>query len=193
METAVLDACILFQGKLTNFLLHLAEHGVFDSVWSTAIHEEWARNLLRVMDIPPEKLAYRRKMMEAAFPAADCTPSPDLIVSVETLCRTAAQRKDAHVVATAIAAEASVIVTENRGDFPDDILTRHGLRASSADDFCAELYRRDSAIMLAGVRAHRASLQRPAYDPDQYIDFLADPKFGLVQTAALLRPHRQEL
>lgn len=193
METSVLDACILFQGKLTNFLLHLAEQGAFDPVWSPAIHDEWTRNLLRVMNIPVEKLAYRRQMMEEAFPAANSSPLTDLVASVEALCRTDAQRKDAHVIATAIAAGAAVIVTENTTDFPDDILARYELRASTADDFCADLYRREPAAMLAGTRAHRASLRRPAYDADQYLDFLADRKFGMIQTASLLRPHRQEL
>ena len=193
METAVLDACILFQGKLTNFLLHLAEQSAFDPVWSPAIHDEWTRNLLRVMGIPPEKLAYRRRMMEEAFPAADCPPLPELVNAIEATCRTDGQRKDAHVIATAITAQASVIVTENAVDFPDDILSRHGLRIATPDDFCAELYRRDPSSVLIGARAHRASLQRPAYDQEHYLAFLADRKFGMIQTASLLWPHRNEL
>ncbi len=130
METAVLDACILFQGKLTNLLLHLAEGGAFDPVWSPAIHDEWTRNLLRVMDIPTDKLAYRRRMMDEAFPAADCLPSPSLVASVEALCWTETQRKDAHVIATTVAAQASVIVTENSADFPPDILRLQHRRIS---------------------------------------------------------------
>src|SRR6202012_1466669 len=122
---------------------------------------------------------YRRRMMEEAFPAANGASPTDLVASVAALCRTDAQRKDAHVIATAIVTEADVILTENIADFPADLLSHYGLRASAADDFCIGLYRREPATMLAGVRAHRASLQRPAYDPDQYNDFLANPKFGL--------------
>jgi hypothetical protein len=43
METAVLDACVLFQGKLTNLLLWLAEQGAFDPVWSDTISADMMR------------------------------------------------------------------------------------------------------------------------------------------------------
>ena len=40
MPIAALDACILFQGRLTNLLLHLAAAGAFEPIWSDAIHAE---------------------------------------------------------------------------------------------------------------------------------------------------------
>lgn len=52
MPVAVLDACVLFQGRLTNLLLHLAEAKAFEPIWSDDIHAEWMRNLHSSMGIP---------------------------------------------------------------------------------------------------------------------------------------------
>jgi hypothetical protein len=49
---ATLDACVLFQGRLTDLLLNLAEAGVFEPVWSNAIHAEWMKNLNVRFGIP---------------------------------------------------------------------------------------------------------------------------------------------
>ncbi len=44
METAVLDACVLFRGGVRDFLLWVAEARAFSPVWLDAIHEEWMRS-----------------------------------------------------------------------------------------------------------------------------------------------------
>jgi hypothetical protein len=43
VETAVLDACVLFRG-VRDFLLWVAEAGAFIPAWSEPIHGEWMRN-----------------------------------------------------------------------------------------------------------------------------------------------------
>lgn len=43
------------------------------------------------------------------------------------MCRTPAQRKDAHVVATAVKAKASTIVTYNIKDFTPAVIQHYGL------------------------------------------------------------------
>jgi hypothetical protein len=40
VETAVLDACVLFRGGVRDFLLWIAEAGAFSPAWSDAIHDE---------------------------------------------------------------------------------------------------------------------------------------------------------
>jgi hypothetical protein len=109
------------------------------------------------------------------------------------LCRTEAQRKDAHVIATAIVAEAKIIVTGNIRDFADDVLARYALRAMTPDDFCCALYSKDVDAFLKGVRAHRQSMRRTAYTPEAYIGLLENPSFGLRKTADLLRAHESSL
>jgi hypothetical protein len=155
---AVLDACVLFRGRLTDFLLRLAEAGLFDPVWSTAIEAEWMRALQRRRGIAPAVLATRQAALAKAFPGAACDPDADGLDAIRALCRSEAQRKDAHVVATALAAEARWIVTDNIGDFPCRLLAPLGLRALRPDAFCAALIACDPARVLAAAAAHRAAL-----------------------------------
>ena len=193
MEPAVLDACVLFQGKLTNLLLWLAANGVFDPAWSEAIRDEWVRNLEASGRLPPAKIAYRAAEMEKAFPSATVTASRAIHDEILALCRTEAQRKDAHVIATAVVAEAKIIVTANIRDFAADILARYALQVMTPDDFCCALYSKDVDAFLKGARDHRQSMLRPSYTPEAYIGLLDDPSFGLRRTADLLRAHESSL
>jgi hypothetical protein len=45
VDTAVLDACVLFRGGARDFLLWVAEAGAFSPAWSGAIHEPDLGNL----------------------------------------------------------------------------------------------------------------------------------------------------
>lgn len=43
---AVLDANVLYSAPLRDFLLRLAEAGLYKPKWTNEIQEEWIRNLL---------------------------------------------------------------------------------------------------------------------------------------------------
>jgi PIN domain len=187
---ATLDACILFQGRLTNVLLHLAEAKAFEPIWSDDIHAEWMTNLHASMGIPRDRIAYRRREMERAFPVANVPATPALIASIQGLSRTAAQRKDSHVVATAVAARATVIITHNIRDFAPQVLSYYGLSKVRPDPFCVDLLASHQDQVLAGLRAHRASLKRTPMSPARYIDHLTDDKLGLTRLAVVLGPHQ---
>lgn len=193
MQIAVLDACILFRGKLTDFLLCLAEQEVFDPIWSDAIHDEWTRNLHARHCIPLEKLGYRRSEMERAFPAANCQADPHVLSDITAQCRNESERKDAHVVATAVAARATVIVTDNLPDFPTAILDRYGLAKMKPDKFSQEQFHGHSSLVIAAARTHRESMTRPPYSQGAYLDLLGGPKLGLPGLAGLLFPHKNVL
>lgn len=187
-EVAVIDACVLFKGKVTDFLLRLAQAGAFEPVWSLIIHDEWMRNLHARMQIPMDRLEYRRSEMDRAFPGAVCAPEPSVLMAVEQMCVTARERKDAHVVATAVAAHATVIVTENLQDFRLSVLARYRLKKLSADAFCMSLFAARPMDVIGGARAHRLSMSRPAYDTTAYLAFLAG-KAELPMTASALAAH----
>jgi len=162
---AVLDACVLFRGRLTDLLLRLAAAGLFDPAWSPEIEAEWMRALERRLGLAPAVVAARQCLLARAFPGAACAPDP---AQVEALCargRSAAQRKDAHVVATALAAGAAWIVTDNTADFPARLLAPLGLRALRPDAFCLSLAERDPARAMAAAAAHRAGLPQDAGHP----------------------------
>ncbi len=62
---------MLFQGRLTNLLLWLADSGAFEPIWSAEIHAEWTTNLATSkLKIPPDKIAYRNSQMQKALPPA---------------------------------------------------------------------------------------------------------------------------
>ena len=191
---AVLDACVLFPALPTDLLLCLAEAECFDPVWSDDIHAEWTRNLLARPGMSIDKVSYRRSRMERAFPAANVPASAKLLAGVLASCRTDDERKDAHVIATALAAGADTIVTDNLSDLLP-VLPRltSVVRALTPDAFCAELFQRHRARFVMGARTHRASMTRPPFDPDAYLNLLVEDRFGLQQTAALLASERHEL
>lgn len=193
MTVAVLDACVLFQGTLTDFLLNLADHGAFEPVWSAEIHREWMGNLHAKRGIPMAALEHRRAAMERALPGASCKPDPDAFGEAIIHALTDAQRKDVHVVATAVSGDADIIVTHNARDFPDTILGAYGLMVRPPDWFCAGLLANTPERVLAGARAHRISMTRPAYAVDAYLDLITGPRAGLIRTAKLLRAHTGEL
>jgi hypothetical protein len=74
-------------------------------------------NLHSSMGIPTDKIEHRRGEMERAFPAANVPTPATLVATIQGVSKTAAQRKDAHVVATAAIAKAAVIVTLNHQGF----------------------------------------------------------------------------
>jgi hypothetical protein len=192
METAVLDANVVFRNGLRDFLLSAASAGAYSPAWSDAIHGEWMRNRAEVCGDPKSVLDYARSQMEEAFPGSNMPPDPDVLRDVLSLCASDAERKDAHVVMTAIMAEASTIVTFNGRDFPERILSRYGLQAEEPDAFCGRIFPARAAQFVAGARKQRARLRKPARDPDDYLRHLGDA-LGMPRTAGFLAPYRNEI
>ena len=115
IELAVLDAPVLASGRLTSFLLHLADAGAFDPVWSDQIHAGGIQDLRRTHPhLPAEAAQQRRAALDRAFPVANVAPSRDVLEEVLSHCTTPAERKSAHVLAVALSARAAVIVTDER-------------------------------------------------------------------------------
>ena len=158
VDLAVLDAPVLGRGAVTVFLLHVAAAGAFDPVWSDQIHTDWTRDALRLHpDIPAERFRQRRHALDQAFPVANILASRDVLDEVLVHCATPAERKSAHVLATAVAARAAVIVTD--GAFClKGVITKlwHDMAVHTADAWCVSLLSRHEAAMLTACRAHRA-------------------------------------
>ncbi len=195
IELAVLDAPVLTRGVLTMFLLHLAEAGAFDPVWSEQIHIDWVRELQRQRpDIPVERLRHRRLEMDRAFPVANVIASRDAQDEVLAHCTTAAERKSAHVLATALSARAAVIVTDAAFCLTE-VMSKvwHDTAVLSPDAWCLELLDRHEAAVLEGGRAHRASLTSGDNSTDFWLALLREPHVGLRATADRLATYRAQL
>jgi hypothetical protein len=186
VETAVLDACVLFSGGARDFLLWVAEAAAFSPAWSDAIHDEWMRNRRDKFGDPPARLAYARTEMEKAFPGASFNFDAKRLKGIAL-----PDENDVHVVATAVAAAATTIVTYNIRHFPKRILAPLGLNAQTPDAFCARLFFDAQDDVIEGARLHRASLTRPPYDPDAYLHHLASLMFP--RTAQSLEAHKRRI
>jgi predicted nucleic acid-binding protein len=193
-KQAVLDACVLFRGMLTDFLLCLAEAGSFDPVWSDEIHVEWMRSLHERRHISYGQITYRRSEMERAFPAANVSPGPDMILRIMASCEQQAEQEDAHVIAAALTAGADIVVTDNVRDMTSVVPRLPStLNILTPDEFVAELYGSDPATVIVGARTHRRSLNFPAYDPANYLALLSGHRVSLTKSSALLAQHMREL
>jgi predicted nucleic acid-binding protein len=162
-EVAVLDACVLYPPRLRDLLMWLAVHGLYEPKWTTEIHEEWIENVLEAdakKNNPPrfkrENLEKTRNDMNRAIPRALIK---DYAHWIPTL--TLPDEDDKHVLAAAIEANASLIVTENIKDFPATALAPYGIKAIRPDKFLAELYDANPDLFMQAVSAMLSAKKTP--------------------------------
>lgn len=131
---AVLDACVLYPDVLREILAGCAARGLFTPLWSARILEEWRRAVIRSRPEQAGRVADEIAALAAAFPAATVPADPALEAGLAL-----PDAADRHVLATAIAGGAALIVTLNLADFPRRTLARHGLHAAHPDAFLWDL------------------------------------------------------
>lgn len=125
---ALLDANVLYGAILNDYLLWLADRGLFRPLWSDAILGELERNLLKNGE-GAELVAKRLEAMTTYFPDAKVTGYESL-VEVMTC-----DPKDRHVLAAAVRANAEVLVTFNLKDFPPKCVADYEVEILHPDDF----------------------------------------------------------
>ncbi|MHC8371069.1 PIN domain-containing protein [Pseudomonas sp. MDT1-85] len=178
--TAVYDACVLYPAPLRDFLMWLALSGRFRARWSLEIHNEWKRNLLKNRpDLTTEQLDRTSDLMDQAIPDA-CVYGYEKLIEGLTL----PDIDDRHVLAAAIRCNASVIVTYNQKDFPDETLGPFGIEAQHPDEFVDNLFDLDPAAVVAAAQRQRKQLKMPPMDVGTYLDLLL--RQGLIQSSKAL-------
>ena len=106
-SVAVFDACILYPFHLRNIIVQAAVDRLVEARWTDEIHDEWIRNLAAdTPTIPIERLQTTRRLMNDALPGATISGYEDLVPTVNL-----PDPDDRHVVAAAIAAGASIILS----------------------------------------------------------------------------------
>lgn len=131
MFTALLDTCILWPSLQRDFLLSLAVEDLYRPVWSSAVLAELeiaeARGLRR-RGVPAadadRRAGWLIERMRAAFGDAEVTGWEPLDGSYGL-----PDRDDGHVVAAAVLAGASAVITDNSATSPP---TRSPLRSRSS-------------------------------------------------------------
>ena len=186
--TALIDACSLAPALSRNLLLSLAEAGFFRVRWSKAILDETQKAIEKIAltrDWPDaaDRAARARNFMQQAFPDACMSGFESLIPGLSEL----PDPDDAHVIAAAIKARASIIVTENLKHFPNAVLTPLDLEAKTADSFIADTIGLDPGRAIAAVRGMRERLKRPAKNAE--ILLLDMEAAALTETVDALRDH----
>lgn len=180
--TVVYDACVLYPAPLRDLLMHLALSDLYRARWSDMIHDEWTRNVLaKRPDLTQDQLERTRRLMNAHVRDCLVTGFEYLIPSIDL-----PDPDDRHVVAAAIHAGASLIVTFNLQHFPAEALKPYNLAAQHPDDFIVDLLDLQPARVLEVAARHRRSLKNPPKTADEYLDTLLAQ--GLTQTVAVMRP-----
>ncbi|GAA0756258.1 PIN domain-containing protein [Ideonella azotifigens] len=182
LAPVILDACVMYPIVISDALLTLATAGLLVPKWTAQIDAEWTRNLARDNGKPAgfydrRRDAARRAVPDWEVPAAQWTPHLDGLRLPDP--------GDRHVLAAAIAAAASCIVTANLKDFPQQLLNVHGIRAVHPDDFLVQLLATHAAQALAAFKIQRTRLANPPLTPEEFATAFA--RAGLGKTAERLR------
>lgn len=99
--------------------------------------------------------------------------------------------EDDHVLAAAIAAQASVIVTDNLRDFPMRNISPHEIEALSADDFIANTIELVPTETIPVLKRMRLRMKRPAFEAKDFADYAKQQ--GLVQVAKIMKKYVLDL
>lgn len=186
--TALLDACVLYPVGVADALISVAVAGLYAAKWSTAIEDEWMRNLEARRPELKGRLDTRRDAMRCAVPDWEVASTAWNALAPTIRLPDAG---DAHVLAAAIAGHADCIVTSNLRHFPTKALEPWGIEAIHPDDFLVAQLDLDEFATLAAFRDMRLRLKAPAMDAEAFVAALE--KNGLVATAERLRLAAQVL
>lgn len=141
-----LDACVLANIRLCDLLLRLAEKPrLYLPVWSEEILDEVRRVHLGRLGWPEDLADYFQNEIRSAFPDA-LTDDYQHIVP-----RLTNDEKDRHVLAAAIRAGSSLILTFNLKDFPAESLAPWNVDASHPQDYLLVLYELDPGQVIQRV------------------------------------------
>ena len=178
---AFLDASVIYPASLRDLLMRLTMARLFQARWSSRVHEEWIRAVLRDRsDLSVAQLDSVRAAMDSH--AEDC-----LVTGYEALIGslTLPDPDDRHVLAAAIVAGADVIVTHNLRDFPDEALDRYEIEAQHPDEFIRHLIDLTPVRVVDAVRDQQARLINPPVSMNEL--FAIFEQLGLAETVAELR------
>jgi hypothetical protein len=184
---AVLDADVLHAIPVCDCLMWIALEGAIRPHWTDTIHEEWIASLLaRRRDLSRAALERRRRAMEVALPGARVRRDLRRVHALEL-----PDARDRHVVAAAVAARATHIITYNLRDFPGRALEPYGCAAVHPDDVLYTLLRTARADTLRAVRSQRTNLGNPPIGAERLLSTFRG--HGLVRFADALAPFAAEI
>ncbi len=178
---AVFDACILYPFHLRNVIVQAGVDRLVDARWTDEIHDEWMRNLVaNAPGLSVDRLTATKQLMTIALPDAMVGGYEKHIATISL-----PDPDDRHVVAAAIEAKATHILTWNLRHFPVRALKAHGLVRQTPDAFLADLYDKVPQLLLASLANARRNLSKSGLSAEEFVDVLREQK--LSQLAKRLR------
>ncbi|MBF6618888.1 MAG: PIN domain-containing protein [Patulibacter sp.] len=185
MTVTVIDANVFLHKWTRNTLLWVAKEGLFDPAWSKRILRETYANMA-LKDLGTAKdIRYLHGQLKKNFADAwyDENDIDDLIPEATN------DRKDRHVLAAAILADAATIVTYNGKDFPSKALKPHSVVACLPDAYLARLAAKAPDIVADALERQRKATVRPhPWTMEELIGKLAQPE-QLPNFAAAMASH----
>lgn len=182
---ALLDTCVLYPVNLCDTLLRLAESETYRPLWSADILEELERSLVESAGCSERATRHRLEEMSRAFVDADVTGYAPLVASMTC------DPKDRHVLAAAVRANAEVLVTFNRRDFPASSVAPFDLRVVHPDEFLLDQLDLYPERTLAALENQARSRRRPPQEVDDILEALI--RCGVSDFAAAVRELRIDL
>ncbi|MFD1882305.1 RSP_2648 family PIN domain-containing protein [Paracoccus pacificus] len=152
---AVLDACVLYPTILREILADVAAADLYQPVWSPRIIGEWTRAAERLGPDHGRVAGVEAALLSDRFPLAARTGGDGLADGLDL-----PDPADRHVVETALASGAPVIITLNMRDFPRRAMLAAGLQALHPDSFLTDLWARHPDTVTGAVTAAMEKAQR---------------------------------
>lgn len=178
---AVLDACVLYPAPLRDFLLSIAEVGIFKPFWTEKIHLEWTESLLiKRPDLKRKSLDKAVLAMNTAFPDSNIENYESIINTIEL-----PDPDDRHVFAAAVKESADVIVTINTKDFPDNVASKYDIEIQHPDQFICHLIDLDKERIELAFSNQLARLKNPPLEASDVFNILK--KTGLSKSIDRLK------
>jgi len=166
----VLDACVLANHGVCDLFLRLAERPrLYLPTWSPGILEETTRTQVAKLKWPHDLADHWRREVMKYFPESlvdDASCLEPVLVN---------DAKDRHVLASAIRAGASTIVTFNLRDFGSSSLEPWGIQAVHPADYLITLHTIAPDVVLAKLMEMVTDRQAkdPGLTPQAYLSKLA--------------------
>ncbi len=164
---AVLDSCVLFPNILRDTLLTAFDLGLYQAYWSQSILNGVTSNLVKREIINKEKAKYLENTIKSYFPEAMVEVSPDLVTKMTN------HEGDRHVLATAVSAQAEIIVTFNLKHFQLKDTINWGIKAQDPDLFLLNLLKTDSSLMLRAINEQVSRFRNPPLTTKKLLEILA--------------------
>ncbi len=173
LPRALIDTSVLYAVTLCDLVLRLAETGLFTAIWSEDIIGELHRNL--ELRIGTERATRRIEAMLGSGVLVEIEQAQySALVSSMTN-----HPGDRHILAAAVAAKASIILTLNRRHFPDEAAQSLGIKIQVPDEFLLEFLNSEPGILADVIRSQANAMRRPPASVQHVLDalLLSAPSF----------------